>query len=86
MNRIERLGGLTESTIGRRQSTQADGAAEVVLRSIDLHDLARHQAQIAEAKATEPPVEKKQEPVQRQEQPKQRQKKQAKKRNRGMEL
>lgn len=77
---------MAASTIGRRQSMQVDGVAEVVLRSIDPHDLARHQAQIAKAKAKEQQVEKKQEPVKRQEQPKQRQKKQAKKRGQGMEM
>ena len=35
--------------------------AEVVLRRIDPDALARYEAQIAQAKATEPPIEKKQE-------------------------
>ena len=49
----ERLSGVAE----QRQPTQADGVAEVVLRKIAPDDLARYQAQIAEAKATEPPME-----------------------------
>ena len=73
----ERLSGVTESTVGQRPSTQADGVAEVILRGIDPRDLARHKAQIAEAKTTAPPV--KQEPEQRQKKP-------VKKRDRGMEL
>ena len=52
----ERLSGVAE----QRQPTQADGVAEVVLRKIAPDDLARYQAQIAEAKATEPPIEEKQ--------------------------
>ena len=59
---------------------QGDGVAEVMLRSIDPCELARYQAQIAKAKATEQPVEKKQEYL------KQRQKQRAKKRDRGMEM
>ena len=42
------------------QTTQANGVAEVILRKIAPGDLARYQAQIAKAKATEPPIEKKQ--------------------------
>ncbi len=42
------------------QTTQADGVAEVILRKIAPGDLARYQAQIAEVKAAEPLVEKKQ--------------------------
>ena len=45
---------------GAGQFTQANGVAEVILRKIAPGDLARYQAQIAKAKATEPPVEKKQ--------------------------
>ena len=56
----ERLNGVTESIAGQRPSTQADGVAEVVLRRIAPDALARHQAQIAEAKATEQPIGKKQ--------------------------
>ena len=44
----------------QRSSTQADGVAEVVLRKIAPDALAQYQAQIAEAKATEPPMEEKQ--------------------------
>ena len=54
--KAERLSGVAE----QRSSTQADGVAEVVLRKIAPDDLARYQAQIAEAKATEPPIEEKQ--------------------------
>ena len=54
------LNDVTESTGGQRQSTQAGGVAEVVLRRIAPDALARYQAQIAKAKATEPPIEKKQ--------------------------
>ena len=42
------------------QATQADGVAEVILRKMALGNLARYQAQIAEVKAAEPLVEKKQ--------------------------
>ena len=45
----------------QRSSTQADGVAEVVLRKIAPDALARHQAQVAEEKATEPPIEQRQE-------------------------
>ena len=55
------LNGVTESIAGQRQSTQADGVAEVILRRIDPHDLARYQAQIAKAKAPEQPIGKTQE-------------------------
>ena len=58
--KAERLSGVTESTVGQRPSVQADGVAEVVLRKIAPDDLARYQAQIAEAKASEPPIEEKQ--------------------------
>ena len=58
--KAERLSGVTESTVGQRQSTQADGVAEVVLKKIAPDDLARYQAQIAKAKATEQPIEQKQ--------------------------
>ena len=52
------LSGVTASLAGQRPSMQADGVAEVVLRKIAPDKLARHQAQIAKAIATEPPVEK----------------------------
>ena len=52
----ERLSGVAE----QRQPTQADGVAEVVMRKIAPDDLARYQAQVAEAKATEQPIEEKQ--------------------------
>ena len=42
------------------QATQADGVAEVILKNIAPGNLARYQAQIAEVKAAEPLVEKKQ--------------------------
>ena len=59
--KAERLSGVAESISGQRPSTQADGVAEVILRNIDPDALARYHAQIAKAKATEQPVEKKQE-------------------------
>ena len=68
------------------QAMQSSGVAEAILRHIDPRDLARYEAQIAEAKKVEKQAEKKQEPVQRQEQLKQRQKKRTKKRDLGMEL
>ena len=80
------LSSVTESIAGQKQSVQVGGVAEVILRRIDPRDLARYQAQIAEAKKAEQLVEKKPEPVQRQEQPKPRQKKQIKKPDRGMEM
>jgi len=55
-----RLSGVTESIAEQWPSMQANGVAEVVLRKIAPHDLARYEAQIAEAKAIEPPIEKKQ--------------------------
>ncbi|MEL6263453.1 MAG: MobF family relaxase [Cyanobacteria bacterium J06626_6] len=55
-----RLSSGTKSTVGQGRSVQADGVAEVILSKIAPDDLARYQAQIAEAKASEPPVEKKQ--------------------------
>ena len=64
------------------QATQANGVAEVILRNIAPGDLARYEAQMAEAKVAEQLVEKKQELVQRREQPKQR----VKKRDQGMEI
>ena len=70
----------------RRPSIQGNGVAEVILRSLNPRDLARHKAQIAETKSKASPVEKKQEPVKRQEPSKQRQKQQAKKRDQGMEM
>ena len=54
----ERLSGVTESIAGQRPSTQVGGVAEVVLRRIAPDALARYQAQIAKAKTTEPPIEK----------------------------
>ena len=54
------LSGVTESIAGQRPSTQAGGVAEAVLRKIAPDALARYQAQIAEAKAPEPPTEQKQ--------------------------
>ena len=56
----ERLSSVTESIAEQRPSMQANGVAEVVLRKIAPHDLARYETQIAEAKAIEPPIEKKQ--------------------------
>ncbi|PZO11454.1 MAG: hypothetical protein DCF25_19365 [Leptolyngbya foveolarum] len=58
--KAERLNGVTKSTVGQRPSTQGDGVAEVILKSIAPGDLARYQAQIAKAKAIEQPIEKKQ--------------------------
>ena len=58
--KAERLSSEPQSTVGQRPSTQVGGVAEAVLRSIDPDALARYQAQIAEAKATEPPIETKQ--------------------------
>ena len=84
--KAERLNGVTESRAGHQQTTQADRVAEVILRRIAPRDLARYQAQVAEAKATEKQADKKQEPVQRQEQPKPRQKQRVKKRDQGLEL
>ena len=54
------LSGVTESTVGQRPSTQVGGVAEVVLRRIDPDALARYEAQLAQAKAPELPIEKKQ--------------------------
>ena len=51
----------TAATVGQRQSMQADGVAEVILRKIAPDDLARYQTQIAEVKAPEPPIDKNQE-------------------------
>ena len=51
----------SEATAGQRQSIQADGVAEVILRRIAPDDLAHYQAQITEVKAPEPPIDKKQE-------------------------
>ena len=58
--KAERLSGVAESIAEQRPSTQSRGVAEVVLRKIAPNDLARYEAQIAEAKATEPPIEQKQ--------------------------
>ncbi|MFK8186270.1 MAG: ATP-dependent RecD-like DNA helicase [Phormidesmis sp.] len=54
------LSGVTKSIVGQRPSRQVDGVAEVVLKKIAPEDLARYQAQLAQAKATEPPLENKQ--------------------------
>ncbi len=59
--KAERLSSVTESTIGQKQSTQVDGVAEAILRRIAPRDLARHQAQVAKATATEQPIENQQE-------------------------
>ena len=56
----ERLRGVTNSIAEQRPSTQSGGVAEAVLRRIDPGLLASYQAQIAEAKAVEQPIEKKQ--------------------------
>lgn len=58
--KAERLSDVTKSAVSQRQSTQADGVAEVILKNIAPDDLARYQAQIAKAKAPEQPIEKKQ--------------------------
>ena len=55
----ERLSSVTRATDEQRPPTQAGGVAEVVLRRIAPDALARYQAQIAQAKATEPPIEQK---------------------------
>ena len=70
----------------RGQAMQSSGVAEAVLRHIDPRDLARYEAQIAEANKVEKQAEKKQEPVQHQEQLNRRQRKRAKKRDQGMDL
>ena len=77
---------LRQSQLEEGQATQGNGVAEVILRRFDPRDIARYEAQIAEATRAEQPIEKKQEPVQRQEPPKPRQKQRAKKRDRGMEM
>ena len=59
--KAERLNGVTESMVGQKQPGQVGGVAEVILSKISPGDLARYQAQIAKAKTTEPPIEKKQE-------------------------
>ena len=51
---------LRQPQLKEGQAMQGDGVAEVILRGVDPHDLARYQAQIAEAKATAPAIEKKQ--------------------------
>ncbi len=58
--KAERLSGVTQSTVGQRPSTQADGVAEVILKQIAPDDLARYQAQTAKAKEVGQPIEKKQ--------------------------
>ena len=58
--KAERLSGVTKSVALQRRSTQVDGVAEVVLRRIAPNELARYQAQIAEAKTIEQPIEQKQ--------------------------
>jgi hypothetical protein len=60
----QRLTGVTKAIVEQRSSTQADGVAEVILRRIALRDLARYEAQMAEAKATKQPVEQQPEAVQ----------------------
>ena len=77
---------LRQSQLEEGQAAQGNGVAEVILRRFDPRDIARYEAQIAEATRAEQPIEKKQEPVQRQEPPKPRQKQRAKKRDQGMEL
>ena len=54
------LSGVAESIVGQKQTGQVGGVAEVILRRIDPGALARYEAQAAKAKATEPPIEKKQ--------------------------
>ena len=54
------LRGVTQSIAGQRPTTQVGGVAEVILRKIAPDVLARYEAQMAEAKAPEPPIEKKQ--------------------------
>ena len=54
------LRGVTQSIAGQRPSTQVGGVAEVILRKIAPDVLARYEAQMAEAKTPEPPIEKKQ--------------------------
>ena len=54
------LSSTTNPIAAQRRTKQADGVAEVVLRRIAPDDLARHQAQTSQAKATEQPAEIKQ--------------------------
>lgn len=77
---------LRQSQLEEGQATQGNGVAEVILRRFDPRDIARYEAQIAEATRAEQPIEKKQEPLQRQEPSKPRQKQRAKKRDQGMEM
>ena len=77
---------LRQSQLEEGQATQGNGVAEVILRRFDPRDIARYEAQIAEATRAEQPIEKKQEPVKCQDQPKPHQKQRAKKRDQGMEL
>ena len=58
--KAERLSSVTKATVGQRSSTQVGGVAEVILSRIDPGALARYEAQIAKAKAPEPPIEKEQ--------------------------
>ena len=58
--KAERLIGETESIAEQKQPSQVGGVAEAILRRIDPDALARYEAQIAQAKATEQPIEKKQ--------------------------
>ena len=58
--KAERLRGVAESIADQKQPGQVGGVAEVILSRIDPGALARYEAQIAKAKATEPPIEKKQ--------------------------
>jgi len=66
--------------------TRTDGVAESILRGVDPELLERVKSRWAEAKTSEPPVEKQQQQVKQKEQPKQRQKKRVKERDLGMEM
>jgi len=55
-----RLNSVSEPAVGQGQSVQAADVAEVILSKIAPNDLARYQDQIAEAKVSEPLIEKKQ--------------------------
>ena len=54
------LNSVAESIAEQKQPGQVGGVAEVTLRRIDPDALARYEAQLAKAKAPEPPIEKKQ--------------------------
>ena len=58
--KAERLNSVAESIAEQKQPGQVGGVAEVILSRIDPGALARYEAQLAKAKATEPPIEKKQ--------------------------